>query len=109
MKGMKPPPGFLSRSKKSGNKKAEMTLTQNPEADDVAALFEQLTGRKPTAAEMLEVEQTLDVCGPGSTTCPWTLPAGFEDVTDAAIASGTIIVMVPAPQGAQPPDADTDR
>jgi hypothetical protein len=40
--------------------KTEMTLVRNPEADDVAALFEQLTGRKPTAAEMLEVEQTLD-------------------------------------------------
>ncbi len=49
----------MSRSKKSGNKKAEMTLVQNPEADEIAALFEQLTGRKPTAAEMLEVEQTL--------------------------------------------------
>jgi hypothetical protein len=51
---------YMSRSKKSGNKKTEMTLARNPEADDVAALFEQLTGRKPTAAEMLEVEQTLD-------------------------------------------------
>jgi hypothetical protein len=49
----------MSRSKKSGNPKTEMTLVRNPEVDDVAALFEQLTGRKPTAAEMLEVKQTL--------------------------------------------------
>jgi hypothetical protein len=49
----------MSRSKKSGNPKTEMRLVRNPEVDDVAALFEQLTGRKPTAAEMLEVEQTL--------------------------------------------------
>jgi hypothetical protein len=103
------PLGHMSRSKKSGRKKTEMTLVQNPEADDVAALFEQLTGRKPTAAEMLEVEQTLDVCGPGSSTCPWTLPAGFEDVTDAAIASGTIVCMVPAPPVAKPPDAGHTR
>jgi hypothetical protein len=89
--------------------KTEMTLVRNPEADDVAALFEQLTGRKPTAAEMLEVEQTLDVCGPGSSTCPWTLPSNVEDVTAEAVALGTIVCMVPAPQGAQPPNADKAR
>jgi hypothetical protein len=43
----------------SDSKKAELTLVRNPEATEVAALFEQLTGRKPTAAEMREVEQTL--------------------------------------------------
>jgi hypothetical protein len=49
-----------ARRKKSEPRKVEMTLVQNPEAAEVAALFEQLTGRKPTAEEMREVEQTLN-------------------------------------------------
>jgi hypothetical protein len=124
----------MSRSKKSGNPKTEMTLVRNPEVDDVAALFEQLTGRKPTAAEMLEVERTLNdvsikvpvptfrdrglrYCGVAGSTPKaqeprarrqmGKLPPNVVDVTAQAL--GKIVCMVPAPQVAQPPNADTDR
>jgi hypothetical protein len=39
--------------------KAELTLVQDPAEAEVAALFESLTGRKPTGAEMRQVRQTL--------------------------------------------------
>ena len=39
--------------------KVELALVRNPEAEDIAALFKSLTGRKPTEAEMREVRKTL--------------------------------------------------
>jgi hypothetical protein len=40
-----------------------------------------------------------------TTSFPWKLPPGCVDVTAEAIALGTIVRLVPAPQGAQPSDA----
>ena len=48
-----------SRIPKGTGKKAELFLIRDPDAADVAALFESLTGRKPTEAEMREVRKTL--------------------------------------------------
>jgi hypothetical protein len=39
--------------------KAELTLVQDPAEAEFAALFESLTGRKPTGAEKRQVKQTL--------------------------------------------------
>ena len=49
--------------------KAELTLVkeQEPTAAEVAALFERLTGRKPTAEDMREVKKTLAELPPKTT------------------------------------------
>ena len=39
--------------------KVALHLVRDPDAADIAALFESLTGRKPTPEDMAEVEATL--------------------------------------------------
>ena len=50
--------------------KAELSLlkVEDPTAEDIAALFEQLTGRKPTAEDMAEVRKILADLPPASAT-----------------------------------------
>ena len=49
--------------------KVQLTLAKvtEPTAAEVAALFERLTGRKPTAEDMQEVEKTLAELPPKTT------------------------------------------